>query len=401
MTSCRVCQAPGVALLLDCKSQPICNRFLTDPSNEEYMHELVVGQCETCGVVQLISGPVPAEELRPRYDWVTYREPEEHLDRLADTLSQLPGITKSSTVCGVSFKDDPLLERLTARGFSRVWRMDPESDLGIRGRGAGVETVQDRLDAARAVELGRRHGRPDLVVARHILEHAHDVRKFTNALRTLVSDNGVLVLEVPDCTRTLDMCDYTTLWEEHILYFTPETFRAYCEWSGLALLHVEVFPYAMENSIVGIGRFHEGVQPARAPEGVSRNEQVRAQAFAQRFSAQRDRWQRWFAEYRRTRGKIALFGAGHLSCTFINLHGLRDHIEFVVDDHSNKRGLFMPGSRLPIRGSDALLTHDIRLCLLGLSPEGEERVIQRQEPFLQRGGDVASIVLTSKRALSV
>ena len=401
MSPCHVCRAPRVAVLLDFDRQPICNRFLATPADEEYTHHLVMGQCQACGLVQLTNTPVPAEELKPRYEWVTYREPEEHLDRLADTISRLPGITKDSVLAGISFKDDSLLERMKARGFRHVWRIDLEKDLSVHDPGAGVETIQNRLDSARAAELGRRHGRPDVLVARHILEHAQDVRRFTSTLKTLLSPTGYLVLEVPDCTRALNTCDYTMLWEEHTLYFTPETFQGYCVFSGLSLLQFDVFPYVMENSLVGIGRFQEGLAPQFPTEHALREETARVKGFAERFGTQRQKLQQWLADFRTTQGKIALLGAGHLGCTFINLLELTDYVEFIVDDHPNKQGLFMPGSRLPIRGSSALLTDDVRLCLLGLSPESEDTVIQRNAQFLNRGGTFASILRGSKRALTI
>ena len=399
MSACHLCRSSPVEVLLDFERQPICNRLLSDPTEDEYTHTLVMGQCEACGLVQLINTPAPPGELRPRYEWMIYREPETHLDELAERLMQLPGITKDSTVCGISFKDDSLLERMRRLGVARTWRMELGRDLGIAGRGAGVEMIQDRLDDARSAEAARRHGRPDVVIARHILEHAHDLQKFTAALKTLVSPTGYIVLEAPDCTKALETFDYTTLWEEHILYFTPETFVRYHALHGFSLLAFSVFPYAVENSLVGVARV--AAAPRRASEDVLRRERARAKAFAEQFHGQRERLRRWLADYRRTTGKVALFGAGHLGCAFINFLGLQEHIEFIVDDHPQKQGLFMPGSRLPIRGSDALLRGEIRLCLLGLNPDSEERVIERHRPFLEQGGSFASIFSASKYALSV
>jgi hypothetical protein len=97
------------------------------------------------------------------------------------------------------------------------------------------------------------------------------------------------------------------------------------------------------------------------------------------------------------RGKIAILGAGHLTCTFINLFGLSEHLEFVADDDPNKQGLFMPGSRLPIRGSKALRDEGILLCLLGVNPEHEEALVRRQASFVEAGGILRSIFFASPR----
>ncbi len=400
MNTCHLCGAESVTKLLDLGMHPVSNRFVVDPTDEEYLHPMVIGQCNACGLVQLIN-PVPADELLPPYEWITYNEPEGHLDQLADIISTLPGITKDATICGVSYKEDSMLARLRQRGFDHTWRIDPASDLGTTDAGAGIETIQDRLCPDIPSALWQKYGAPDVVIARHILEHAHDTPWFMETLHQLVKPTGYVVFEAPDCTRVLETLDYTTIWEEHILYFTPETFQNCFGFGGFSLARFECYPYPYENSLVGIVQPQMAATPALPSESVLENEKQRAQAFAQGLSQRRRTLNRFFSEYRQSRGKIAMFGAGHLACTFINLMGLKDTIEFVVDDHPRKRGLFMPGSRLPIYGSDMLIEENIKLCLTSLSPESEEKVIEKNQAFLNRGGKFASIFPASKHALRV
>ena len=61
-----------------------------------------MGQCSDCGLIQLVN-PAPAKELLPPYDWITYSEPEGHLDDLVDKITSLSGINKDSTFLGISF----------------------------------------------------------------------------------------------------------------------------------------------------------------------------------------------------------------------------------------------------------------------------------------------------------
>ena len=109
----------------------------------------------------------------------------------------------------------------------------------------------------------------------------------------------------------------------------------------------------------------------------------------------------YLKEYRRDQGKIALFGAGHLACAFVNFLGLKEDIAFFVDDNSNKKGLFMPGSRLPIYGSHSLLEEHIKLCLLSLNPLSEEKVIANNKNFTDQGGTFKSIFPASKHVLEL
>jgi hypothetical protein len=97
----------------------------------------------------------------------------------------------------------------------------------------------------------------------------------------------------------------------------------------------------------------------------------------------------------RQAGKIALFGAGHHASIFTNLLGVADLIEFVVDDNPHKRGLRMPGTRLPIVGSDRLMTGEIKLCLSSLGAGSEREVLAKLRRFIESGGRFASVFPTT------
>lgn len=400
--ACCLCARPAVRELADFGPQPICNRYLPGPDGAEFKHPMVLGQCGACGLVQLLN-PVPAEEIVPPYDWIVYNEPEGHLDRLADILSGLPGLPKRGVIAGVSYKDDSLLRRLRERGHRYTWRLDAHRDLDMESTGASVELLQGRISPAGAIHITHGRGRSDMVIGRQVLEHSHSMRDFLSGLKCLLYPGGFVVVEVPDCTRALDNCDVAILWEEHIVYFTPETFKRNLAIAGFKLVHYECFPYPFENSLVAIVQV-DG-QPGGAgafPEAATlEKEQSKARRFVEGLTERKRKVRELFGRYRAGGGKVALFGAGHLACTYINILELADVIDFVVDDHPKKKGLFMPGSRLPIRGSDALLLEDVKLCLLSLSPEAEDKVIDRNRAFTERGGTFSSINPSSRHALKI
>ena len=400
MKTCHICQQPAVSELLDLGNQPVSNRFLTSSTVAEDTYPIVVGQCSACGTVQ-ISDPLPAEALKPRFDWIVYREPEDHLDSLADTLSQLPGITPEASIGGISYKDDPLLERLRQRGFTQTWRLNPATDLGIDDPRAGIEIIQHRLTPESARAIATRYGKTDLLIVRHILEHAHQLRNFAAALRELLTPQGYIVFEIPDCERSLDHCDYTTIWEEHVIYFTPETFRNCFAFNGFSLVHFESFPYPFENSLVGIGQAQPDLKTASPSTEALQHELQRGESFSQGLAKRRDKLHKFLSDYRENNGSLALLGAGHLCCAFVCFLELTEYFEFVVDDNSHKQGLFMPGCRLPIYPSSALADKNIRLCLLSLSPDREAKVVQKNPAFLAKGGEFASIFPASERAIKM
>src|SRR5262249_27842047 len=244
-------------------------------------------------------------------------------------------------------------------------------------------------------------GRWGSVGARHILEHAADVRTFVAALRELVEPGGHLVFEVPDCSPALEAADVSTIWEEHVLYFTPETCRnAFSHW-GLELISHDCLPCASENELVAVVRSGEGAQP-QLPDAVRLDEELaRGQHFARSIEVVRRRARVLLERARAEAGPVAILGAGHLAVTFVNGLGIADLLELAVDDNPSKQGRFLPGCALPILPSSSLLDRGIRLCLLTVNPEVEQKVVDGNAAFRTAGGRFASIFPASRRALGI
>ena len=100
-------------------------------------------------------------------------------------------------------------------------------------------------------------------------------------------------------------------------------------------------------------------------------------------------------------GEIALLGAGHIACRFLNVLGLGDLVSYVLDDHPDKKGVYMPGTRHPIISTEQLDRGSITACLLSLSAVGEQKIMSSKLDFTHRGGKFFSIIPTSYYALPI
>jgi hypothetical protein len=377
---------------LDFGEQPLTNRFLRGPDEPQDTYPLSIGACACCGTVQLLE-VAPPDALRPRFDWLSYNEPESHLDQVAERIRRLPGLRPNATVAGLTYKDESTLRRLRDLGPADTWLADRRLDLGVEHPLGGIESIQHNLTGAAGERMLRRHERPDVVILRHVLEHAHDIHALLDCLRRLVAPGGYLVFEVPDAVRALERCDYSTVWEEHVFYFTPATLRQCFTLAGFEVVDLTSHHYTLENSLVVIVRPCAGRHEPLSAAEVGR-ETERMSRFVECYPRERA-----VRAARLGQGRTALLGAGHHGAAFINLFGLERAIDFVVDDDPRKQGLYMPGSRLPIVASSELLERGVRLCLMTVRPEMESAVVRRNEAFTARGGCLASIFPDSAHAL--
>lgn len=397
--SCKVCINGVISDNLDLGLQPISNRFLSGANEKQDLYPLQMAVCQDCGMVQL-NDLVSADDLAPPFAWMSYNEPEDHLDELASIIEKLPGIGSGSVAHAVSYKDDTLLQRLAAKGI-QTYRLDSENDLNIHGyENAGVELVQDRLQPALSESIAKAHGQADILIARHILEHAHDLRGFMEALLALTKTDGFIVLEVPDEQRALDLQDVMVAWEEHVVYFTPATLKGFLSRFPCQLVTEYSHAYPFENSLIMIVQKAEKINTIDFDKHELLRELERFRQFSDVVNTNRELFRRVLENYKAQGKKIAVLGAGHLTIKFINIYGLSDLIEFVIDDNPNKQNLLLPGSKLPILPSKALLENDIQLCLLGVNPSSEHKVLAANQAFVDKGGEFRSIFSGSDIALS-
>jgi hypothetical protein len=399
MQRCTICQSAMNLPWLDLGPQTLTNRFLTEPTSQEYTHPCALSICPACSTVQLASA-VPLDEMRPRFDWISYNEPEQHLDDVVDVITRLPGVSTQSTIAGITYKDDSTLERLNRKGFANTWRADMNADLGLDSPRAGIESIQAALNPRTAERILARHGHADVVLLRHVLEHSERITDLLAAARALVRPGGYLMLEMPDARRALERLDYTTIWEEHLYYFTPTTLRRVLGHFAFDVCFLESYDFSLENSLVAIARPSSQAYPMSVSEQASREECHRATRFIAEFPAARAALHKKLRQLRGERGTLALLGAGHLSAAYVNFYDLREVISFVVDDNPHKQGLLMPGSQLPILPASELLARNARVCLMSVRPEVEDAVIAKNSAFIKSGGILASVFPESRYSLA-
>jgi hypothetical protein len=378
--------------ILDLGLQPVSNRFIQSSSRETIPKYPIKVKLDTLNGTVFLDPTFPVEEIKPRHKWLTCFEPEDHLDNMVEKIISLPNVNNNLIFAGYSFKDDSTLDRLRARGYKNQWRIDPQKDLSIIDRSASIETFQSVFNLDKAKKIRQQRGSVDVMIVRHVVEHAYDLPQFVAAISEMIHEDGYIIWELPDCERALEKGDCTTIWEEHLHYFTSFTFNNMLINSGFAIIHNESVSYPLENSLIVITKKNTENKTCFIPnQDVLNTECERAYQFANKVTERKKKIQLIVRKLKQSNGSIALFGAGHLSVAFISIMDISDEIDFVIDDNPNKHNMLMPVGDIKILGSDSLYSKNINLCLLGLNPQNQPKLIARHAEFIEIGGRFASI----------
>ena len=134
--------------------KPVSNRFLSNKNENSPKFPLGISISGETGLIS-IEHPFPVEEVKPRFDWITCFEPEDHLNNLVESLINLPKIDKNSSIGAYSFKDDSTIERLNNKGYTNTWRIDPEHDLDV-DKFSNIETYQHEFTIEKSLKIKKK-----------------------------------------------------------------------------------------------------------------------------------------------------------------------------------------------------------------------------------------------------
>ena len=390
LLDCLVCGEPlGSSATLSLGQLVACNQF--EKQLHTLTHPLSISECAACNLVQLSKYP-PVDFVRPRVPWIRYNEPSDHLDAAIEQLKKFLLDGKSHVAMGIGPFDAPVLDRITLIGFNCM-KLDLSSRLPYApSRYPYLESIQALLRPEVLAELASEQGLANLVICRYLIEHSTDPVASLQGFRHLMIEDGLLYIEVPDSSKFLSVLDYSFIWEEHICYFTEDTFRTCAQKAGYEIVQFIRFPGELEDALVFLLRATKQLRYQKTNSLDRKN--------SEKFTRYRDKFENYKLQYQTTLSaitgdgvkKVAIFGAGHQSIMFLNALGLSHQFSYVIDDAPEKIGCLIPGTSIPIVPSEHFLTDkSIELCLLGVGPKIEEKIRKKCESYLSRGGRMHTI----------
>lgn len=225
------------------KFSPRRGRVRDDPAME-------VLECSKCGLVFLSSfahitpdhyrnSGMHGKDLAPVSDWLKETEADDER-RFRFLLPNLPGKKVLDFGCG-------------AGGFLLKVRDHADRVLGIELELRLQDHFQETgLSVFTSLEDCLSSGEKfDLITAFHVIEHLPDPREILVKLKNMLSDEGELVIEVPnpdDALLTIYECgpfmDFT-YWSQHLYLFNLKTLSDLIRQSGLELRwsrHIQRYP---------------------------------------------------------------------------------------------------------------------------------------------------------------
>lgn len=349
--TCRIC-GNSVEELLDLGDSPPANSLLDSPGSQTGF-PLVMELCSNCNNIQL-KHCILEEDLYKNYFYSTPNSLMllEHYKVLEKYLFSSRGIDKNSFVFEVGSNNGLFLKFMEPK-VGRVLGMDPAKNITKIANDSGIETICDFFNEKSALEI-KKDGCPDLIIARHCFAHNKDPHSLMRAVKSILSDEGLTIIENAYVKPTIENNEFDQVYHEHMFYFSIRSMSKLLELNQLKLTDILISP-VHGTSIVFVIRHinHPEKVSSRIAEYLDKEihslTKKKYLNFKENVFKNCKQLQEKI-EILITQGKsIHTYGATAKGNTLLNFIGAKKYfIPYCVDSTKIKQGKYLPGSGIKI-----------------------------------------------------
>ena len=366
LPTCRHCKTQLDLVFADLGATPISNDYLTAKAvgGLEPFYPLKAFACRKCRLVQLQDFFRSDDLFRADYAYFSSISKTwlDHARRYAEDMRKRFALNEKSSVVEVASNDGYLLQYFKEAGIP-VLGVEPSrsmAEFAIREKNIPTEiTFFGRETALQLVAKGYA---ADLTAANNVFAHVPDVNDFVSGFREILKPNGVATFEFPHLLNLIKFNQFDTIYHEHFSYLSLLAAERIIKSGGLRVFDVEEL-----NTHGGSLRIYACREAAAHHEqtNVSRIRHQEAEAglhedeiyegFSVRIQATKYALLELLVGLKQQHKTIVGYGAPAKGNTLLNYCGIGPgFLDFTVDQSPAKQGLFLPGTRLPIKDPSAI-----------------------------------------------
>ncbi len=386
---------------LDLGRQPIANKFLKkEEFNDEFFYDLKVVFDKDTRLVSLKEFVKP--ELMFNEDYVYHTSLSVPMvNHFKETAVMLAREFNPLTVMEIGSNDG---------AFLKNWAND--YTIGIEPCGNFAKITEDMgyqtYSEFWSTELSEKiknagHIDFDLIYAANCICHVQDLDDTFQAVKNILSKNGVFVFEDPSLLRMLERGSYDQIYDEHAHIFSVTALDNILMKNGLKIFRVDNLSVHGGSNRIYVSHLPSYTFLRSRPVELTVRENLNKEKdfgidnfktyeiFAERVKKSKDDLVELLVKLKNDGKRIMSIGATSKSTTVFNYCGIgaapwqTDLIEVITDTTPDKQGLVAPGSHIPVVDRESVNLNDYDYTFLG-AWNFKEVIADKEREFVENGG---------------
>jgi len=393
--SCRSCGSDRPEIILRLGQMPLANAYLTreELARPEQRYPLDLALCPSCSLVQ-ITETVPPDVLFREYLYFSsysdavVRNAEEIVTRLIASRN-----LNGNSLAGEIASNDGYLLQFYKRAGIPVLGIEPAANIAkVAVEERGIRTLCDFFGADLARRFREQGECVDVLHGNNVLAHVADLNGVVSGIRLILKDSGMAVIEVPYVKEMIDRCEFDTIYQEHLCYFSVTALDRLFHRHDLVIEDVERLPihggslrlFVVPRHRLGNRPRVEAVLKEESTWGVDEVNSYRS--FAQQVDHLKANLLEVLGRAKGEGKRVVAYGAAAKGTVLLNYCGVGpETLEFVVDRSPHKQGRYMPGVHVLIQPPEKILETMPDYVLLLVWNIATE-VLEQQAEYRRRGG---------------
>ena len=397
VTECRICKGQNMKLYLDLGKIPLVNNYVApaEAQQDDPRFPLQLLFCNDCTLSQL-SIVVSPETLYTNY---LYRSSISktfvgHCYAFAKHSVNTFDLSRQSLVVDIASNDGCALNEFKKFGV-RVLGVEPAQNLADIAQKNGITTFVGFWNEDTARQILAQHGEASFISAMNVFAHVHDIHAFLKAVRLLLKDQGVFVIEVPYLLNFVNKNEFDTIYHEHLSYFLVKPLSHLIQQHGMEIFDIKKFVihggsirvYVKKTTNKYLSIDQDSIQWLLELEKDLKLYEVETYVnFSRDVEKLSQELVKLLLRLKKQGKIIAAYGASAKGSVLTNFCRIGNAvISYIIDDTPEKQGYLAPGTHIPIVPPSYLREKEPDYLLL-LAWNFADELMQRTQEYKNRGG---------------
>ncbi len=365
---CRCCGNTNLKRVVSLGYQPLANNLLKKQNEKCDLYPLEINYCDQCHNCQL-SVAVNPKKMFSNYLYTssTSKVFRDHFVKATiKYVKELKLNKKKSYIIDVGSNDGIALRPFKELGFKNILGIEPAKNLARLANKNKIKTFNGFLEKKNLKKIKKK---ADLILASNVFAHSDKLKEMAECMFELLNQKGTIVIEVQYLLNTLKDLTFDNIYHEHYNYWSlTSLINFFSKFEGKIFRSEKIDThggsiriYITKDKKVKIQSSVKNMLKEEEKFGIKKFETY--QKFGDSVYKIRENVRKNINKLKKSNSLIG-YGAPAKATTALNFFGIKDEIDYVVEDNKLKHNKYIPGVKIPIRNKSHIKNKNNALIVL-------------------------------------